>query len=72
MINFFEMVGKFFATIILFLKYLLEGVVNVIDVIPRIISFLTSALQILPASITLAFGTVLTLLAIKAVKRWIL
>lgn len=72
MINFFEMVGKFFATIISFLKFLVMGITSVIEVIPRIISFLTSALQILPASLTVAFGTVLTILSIKAVKRWLL
>lgn len=72
MINFFEMVAKFFVTIIGFLKFLLAGITSVIEVIPGIISFLTSALKILPLSLTVSFGTVLTLLAIKAVKRWLL
>lgn len=72
MINFFGMVAKFFATIIGFLKFLLAGITSVIEVIPRIISFLTSALQILPVSLTVAFSSVLTIMSIKAVKRWLL
>ena len=72
MINFFEMVAKFFVTIIGFIKFLIEGVFNVIELIPKIISFIGSAMNLLPLPLTAAFGVVTTLLCIKAVKRWLI
>lgn len=72
MINFFEMVAKFFTTIIGFIKFLIEGVFSVVELIPNIISFIASAMELLPLPLTVAFGTVTTLLCIKAVKRWLI
>lgn len=72
MINFFNMVAKFFVTIIGFIKFLIEGVFNVIELIPKIISFIGSSMNLLPLPLTSAFGVVTILLCIKAVKRWLI
>ena len=72
MINFFEMVAEFFITIIGFLKFLLGGIKAVIQLIPNMVGFITSIVSLLPTSLTVAFGTITTLLCIKAVKRWLI
>lgn len=72
MINFFEMVAEFFITIIGFLKFLLGGINAVIQLIPNMVGFITSIVSLLPTSLTVAFGTITTLLCIKAVKRWLI
>lgn len=72
MIKFFNMIANFIQFIVNFIKFLFAELFEVFSFIPRVVEFCSSALRLLPTTLSVAFASVLSIMTIKAIKRWIL
>ncbi len=65
--NAVKAIGAFFSAVIDFVGYLIDSIIKFFELIPKAVSYLTSSIGFLPASILAMFSVIITVLVIKKV-----
>ena len=60
-------IGAFIETLIDIVGYLISSLIEFFQMIPKAVSYLTSSVAFLPASILALFGVIVTVLIVKKV-----